>query len=71
MRLAAEYDAITKTKLASALGKASQNLHAVLQEMEECGLIRRDELGRTVVYSPTPLTRVCPTWMEQTEAAAG
>jgi len=66
-----EHDAITKAGLATALGKPSQNLHAVLQELEECGLIRRDEVGRSVVYSPTPLTRVCLTWMEQTEAATG
>jgi len=58
-RLVVARDAITKAELASELSKHSQNLHHVLLEMERCGLIRRDEIGRSVVYSPTPLTQVC------------
>lgn len=69
LRLVVERDAITKAGLATELGKASQNLHPVLQKLEECGLVRRDEVGRSVVYSPTPLTRVCLNWMQETEAA--
>lgn len=68
-RVVLERDAITKSELASQLGKASQNLHPILQEMEQAGLIRRDEIGRSVVFSPTPLTRVCVQWVEKEEAA--
>jgi hypothetical protein len=68
-RLVVERDAITKAELASHLSKPSQNLHLVLQEMERCGLIRRDEIGRSVVYSPTPLTRICLQWAEPEEAS--
>lgn len=67
-RVVVERDAITKAELASHLSKPSQNLHPVLQEMERCGLIRRDEIGRSVVYSPTPLTRICLQWAENEEA---
>jgi hypothetical protein len=64
-----ERDAITKSDLAASLGKASQNLHPVLLEMEQAGLIRRDEIGHGVVFSPTPLTRVCVQWVEEPASA--
>lgn len=49
-------------QLARELGKSSQNLHAVLREMQDAGLLRRDEFGHEVLYSPTPLTRVAISW---------
>src|SRR5262249_6779557 len=69
-RILTERDAVTKSELAQLLSKQQSNLHRVLQEMERCGLIRRDEIGRSVVYSPTPLTAVCLQWAEKEEEAA-
>ena len=61
-RIVFERGSIGLTQLAAELHKKSQNLHTVLREMQSSQLVRRDELGRNVLYSPTPLTRVAVHW---------
>jgi len=61
-RIVFERGSIGLTQLAAELRKKSQNLHTVLREMQSSQLVRRDELGRNVLYSPTPLTRVAVHW---------
>jgi DNA-binding MarR family transcriptional regulator len=73
-RIVFERGSIGLTQLASELHKKSQNLHTVLREMQAAQLVRRDELGRNVLYSPTPLTRTAVHWgltEEQESLAAG
>jgi len=61
-RIVFEQGSIGLAQLARDLGKSSQNLHAVLREMQDAGLLRRDEFGHEVLYSPTPLTQVAISW---------
>jgi len=61
-RIVFEKGSIGLTQLATELGKSTQNLHIVLQEMQNANLLRRDQLGRNVLYSPTPLTRTAVHW---------
>jgi DNA-binding IclR family transcriptional regulator len=57
-----ERGSIGLTQLAAELHKKSQNLNTVLREMQAAQLVRRDELGRNVLYSPAPLTRTAVYW---------
>src|SRR5207249_10649255 len=61
-RIVFERGSIGLSQLASELQKKSQNLHAILRDMQAAQLLRRDELGRTVLFSPPPLTRVAVHW---------
>jgi hypothetical protein len=61
-RIVFERGSIGQSQLASELQKKSQNLHAILRDMQSAQLLRRDELGRNVLFSPTPLTRVAVHW---------
>lgn len=73
-RIVFERGSIGLTQLAEELHKKSQNLNTVLREMHAVQLVRRDELGRNVLYSPTPLTRTAVYWgaaEEQETLAAG
>lgn len=73
-RIVFERGSIGLTQLAAELHKKSQNLNTVLREMQAAQLVRRDELGRNVLYSPTPLTRTAVYWgaaEEQETLAAG
>jgi hypothetical protein len=73
-RIVFERGSIGLTQLAGELHKKSQNLNTVLREMHAVQLVRRDELGRNVLYSPTPLTRTAVYWgtaEEQETLAAG
>jgi Cu/Ag efflux pump CusA len=73
-RIVFERGSIGLTQLAEELQKKSQNLNTVLREMQAVQLVRRDELGRNVLYSPTPLTRTAVYWgaaEEQETLAAG
>jgi hypothetical protein len=71
-RIVFERGSIGLSQLASELQKKSQNLHAILRDMQAAQLLRRDELGRNVLFSPTPLTRVAVHWgvAEQEEVMA-
>jgi DNA-binding MarR family transcriptional regulator len=74
VRIVFERGSIGLTQLAAELHKKSQNLHTVLREMQAAQLVRRDELGRNVLYSPTPLTRAAVYWgsaEEEEPLAAG
>ncbi len=42
------------SQLASELQKKSQNLYGVLRDMQAAQLLRRDELGRNVLFFPAP-----------------
>jgi hypothetical protein len=61
-RIVFERGSIGLSQLASELQKKSQNLHAILRDMQAAQLLRRDEFGRNVLFSPTPLTRVAVHW---------
>jgi DNA-binding MarR family transcriptional regulator len=61
-RIVFEHGSIGQSQLAEKLQKRPQNLHGVLRDMEAAQLLRRDELGRNVLYSPTPLTRAAIHW---------
>jgi hypothetical protein len=61
-RIVFERGSIGLSQLAAELQKKSQNLRPVLEDMQTAQLLRRDELGRNVVFSPTPLTRAAVQW---------
>jgi hypothetical protein len=71
-RIVFERGSIGLSQLASELQKKSQNLQGILRDMQAAQLLRRDELGRNVLFSPTPLTRVAVHWgvAEQEEVMA-
>jgi hypothetical protein len=50
---------LSPSQIADMLGKNSQNLVPIEKEMVEAGLLRRDEFGKSVRYSPTPLLESC------------
>ncbi|MBZ5682044.1 MAG: MarR family winged helix-turn-helix transcriptional regulator [Acidobacteriia bacterium] len=64
-----EHGSIGLTRLAEKLGKHSQNLHSILRDMQAAQLLRRDELGRNVLFSPTPLTRAAIQWSAEESRA--
>jgi len=61
-RIVFERGSIGLSQLAAELHKKSQNLQAILRDMQAAQLLRRDELGRNVLFSPTPLTRAAVHW---------
>ena len=50
---------LSPSQIADMLEKSSQNLVPIEKEMVEAGLLRRDEFGKSVRYSPTPLLESC------------
>lgn len=56
---------LTLTAIAKSLHKASQNLQATLKEMTATGLIRRDQIGQSALYSSTALGRLALGWSEK------
>src|ERR1043165_3009487 len=50
---------LTPAEVAKRLQKNSQNLVELERQMVNTGLLRRDEFGRSVRYSATPLLRTC------------
>ena len=54
--------------LAARLEKHSQNLHRVVELMVKAGLLRRDEFGKSVMLSATPLTRAAIAYVEHVGA---
>jgi len=56
---------LTLTAIAKSLHKASQNLQATLKEMTVTGLIRRDQIGQSALYSSTALGRLALGWSER------
>ncbi|MBZ5682045.1 MAG: hypothetical protein LAO24_18255 [Acidobacteriia bacterium] len=65
-----EHGSIGLARLADKLGKPSQNLHGILREMQAAQLLRRDDLGRNVLFSPTPLTRAAIHWGNEEASSA-
>jgi len=56
---------LTLTAIAKSRHKASQNLQATLKEMTATGLIRRDQIGQSALYSSTALGRLALGWSEK------
>lgn len=56
---------LTLTAIAKSLDKASQNLQATFKEMTATGLLRRDLIGQTALYSATALGRLALRWSEK------
>ena len=56
--------AISPTELGRRLERHSQNLVKVTKMMVRAGLLRRDEYGRSVRLSPTPLTAAALAYVE-------
>src|SRR5580700_2984214 len=60
---------LTLTAIAKSLHKASQNLQATVKDMTVSGLIRRDQVGKTALYSSTSLGRLALGWSEKQAVA--
>ncbi len=56
--------ALRPTDLAERLEKHSQNVLKVTASMVKTGLLRRDNFGKSVMYSATPLTRAALAYVE-------